>query len=388
MKKLTHRYRKWLRHRSRQQSTKNQRNRRLRYVEYVTVWLNDRSERVVSRRPAVLPPDTLCFEKNPEQTIKFLSDWREKNAIPNFALRKKNWVVRPKRGMPWINGYVDYGKIREISTSASVVIAAEYDRARRIMGEVPPAINLHEWSADAFQKLFEMGFFEIVGITHDVSDRFNQSGDVRTMRIASGRDATELEQVCTMILQLSRFIEELDPLPRDVFIALNTAISEAISNVTRWAYPSDVSFPFAHVSAWWITATADRRNRTLTVVVYDQGATIPVTFPRKPAGQKLRDTLLGMFRGPQHEYADDGVYISAAMKPGASSTDHSWHGKGLPQMVDLIKLCKGGSVSILSRGGECTVTHDGAETHQYRPSSIGGTLITWKLVLPKDSENG
>ncbi len=253
------------------------------------------------------------------------------------------------------------------------------------MGEVPPAINLDQWSPDAFQKLFGMGFFEIVGISEDVSDRFNQSGDVRTMRIASGTDASQLEQVCTMILELSEFIDASHPLPRDVYVALNTALSEAISNVTKWAYPDDVHAEFEHISSWWITATADRKNRDLTVVVFDQGATIPVTFPRKPAGRIVRDALLSVFRGEQHVFADDGVFIAAAMKPGATSTDHSWHGKGLPQMVDLVKMCKGGYVSILSRGGECTVAHDGEERHQYRTSSIGGTLITWKLVLPKES---
>ncbi len=386
MKKLSHRYKKWLLFRSGFRKNGPSRRANLKYCESVIAWSSDQNEKLISRRPPTFPPTILCFEKNPEATIDFFAEWRRKNAI-YWRGGRKHWVKRSKHKRPSIEGYIDYSKIEEISTAASVVMAAEYDRARRLMGEVPPAINLHKWSADAFQKLFAMGFFEIVGISADASDRFSQKGDVRTMRIATGRDASELEAVCGMILELSKFIDDSGPLPRDTYVALNTALSEAISNVTRWAYPDDIALPYKHISSWWITATANRDDRTLTVVVFDQGATVPVTFPRKPAGIMIRDKILRMFSGPRHHFADDGTYIAAAMKPGATSTDHSWHGKGLPQMVDLIKLCRGGSVSILSRGGECLVNHDGFQSNQSRQSSVGGTLITWKLVLPKETAN-
>jgi hypothetical protein len=380
MKRLTDRYRRWLIRRSSKVSVK----RRTRYRELVTAWSLDKSERIYSRKEPTKPPKVLCFEKNGDETIKHLTNWIERVALKPIEKRSKEWVKRPKRKTPWIYGYVDYSEIEEISTAASVIIAAEYDRAKTHLNEVPPAINLDRWSTGAFQKLFQMGFFEIVGISQDVSDRFNQAGDVKTMRILTGSDATVLEAASRSILQLSEFIDSNSAMPKDVFIALNTALSEGMSNVTRWAYPENHIHVYRPVARWWVAATADRRNRTLTVVMYDQGASIPVTFSTKPYAKALQDELKRLVRGTERfAYEDDGAYILHATSAGSTGSGQGWRGKGLPQMKDLIDMCQAGSLRIVSRGGECVYGHNSGMSELSRKHALHGTLIEWKLVLPE-----
>jgi anti-sigma regulatory factor (Ser/Thr protein kinase) len=380
MKRLTERYRKWLIYRSSTVTTK----KTPRYRELVTAWSLNKSERMYSRRKPTKPPTVLCFEKNADETIKHLAAWIEKVSVKPIESRHKEWVTRPKHKTPWINGYVDYSEIKEISTAASVIIAAEYDRAKTHRNEIPPAINLDRWSAGAFQKLFQMGFFETVGISEDVSDRFNQSGDLKTMRILSGSDATQLEAASQSILLLSEFIDSHSAIPREIFIALNTALSEAMSNVTRWAYPKGHTYVYRPVARWWVAATADRRNRTLTVVVYDQGASIPVTFSTKPYGKAFIDGLKRLLPGGERfAYEDDGAYIRHATSAGSTGSGQEWRGKGLPQMKELIDLCGSGSLRIVSRGGECIYEHGVGMSEVSRKHALHGTLIEWKLILPE-----
>jgi hypothetical protein len=57
-------------------------------------------------------------------------------------------------------------------------------------------------------------------------------------------------------------------------------------------------------------------------------------------------------------------------------------------MVDLIKICGKGSLSILSRGGRYDYEHGTNGRRDSREYSVGGTLIEWELHLPLDGNDG
>ena len=167
-----------------------------------------------------------------------------------------------------------------------------------------------------------MGFFERVGLSEDIREALETSGDVRTMRILSGSSSDELRAVSMNIQEVSRFISDGSPMDEDILIALNTALSEAMSNVARWAYPDDFDFRYHHIGKWWIAASAHRGSKTLTIVIYDQGCTIPITYPRKKLRQEVRDWLIQrLLPGKSFTNCDDGTYIEAAMEYGNSGTE-------------------------------------------------------------------
>lgn len=390
MKKLTLRYRRWLIRRSRYGQRTKQRGSgrsRSRNSRIVTAWYGDRVERVLCVREPRIPPSEICLVSNPLETLSFLDGWRERHAIKSNVVNPKryNWVRQAKRKgqLSRIKGYVDYSKINYISTAMALIIAAEYDRARRLIESVPPTINLDEWNSRVFSKLYELGFFEIVGLSEGVDSLYHDDGDIRTMRIVSGRNAADLQSASENLIELSRYIDEDGPIGEEVLKALNSALSEAMVNVSRHAYPEDHNFAYKHVGAWWMTAAADRGNRSLTVVMYDQGASIPVTLPKKSKWRAARDFVLrNMSTHKSFEYQDDATYIEGAMRLGETQTGEPGRGEGLPQMMELIDVCRSGALTIWSRGGVCRYTQNGGTVGGNYEHSVGGTLIEWIIRLP------
>lgn len=157
-------------------------------------------------------------------------------------------------------------------------------------------------------------------------------------------------------------------------------------NVKMHAYTGDHRFQFRHVGRWWLTGSADRANRVLNVVIYDQGATIPLTYDKLPKHREVLEFIKGglaSIAGGRSPYASDAVHIEAAMKYGNSQTDRPNRGKGLPQMQDAIDAAGNGRLFVASRGGQY-LYGDGKGVGRkatYR-HSIGGTLIEWTIQLP------
>jgi hypothetical protein len=389
MKKLTERYKEWLVIRARNEAhrPRNKKVRKLSGRHTVSAWFGDRLENVVSEVAPIEPPNTICFALNSEESIEFIDGIRSNfiSLRPDFNSKKQSFIIKNqnKGGMHRVNGYVNFSKIEYIGTSAALIITAEYDRIGKILNEVPPTINIKSWKQTVFQRLFEIGFFEILGHQKQVEDRYVTDGNIKTMKIISGSNANELSIVCDSILSLSDFIDESGPINDEVELAINNALSEAMINVSKHAYPDDYNFQVRHVGKWWATASANRETRELNVVIFDQGASIPITYPRKKLSQSAIDFLKQALRiEPKFEFQNDGAYIECAMKPGRSQTNQPNRGLGLPEMKDLIDICGNGSLRIISRGGECRYDRGKPMTRLSRPHSIGGTLIEWTLRLP------
>jgi hypothetical protein len=120
-------------------------------------------------------------------------------------------------------------------------------------------------------------------------------------------------------------------------------------------------------------------------VIYDHGASIPVTLPKREWFAKLdpRNIFATIYRDPQVPHPHDADYIQYAMGRGNTKTEEPGRGEGLPQMRDLIEICGGGSLTILSRGGICCYRPQAEMFSQALPIAIEGTLVEWEMHLPK-----
>ena len=288
---------------------------------------------------------------------------------------------------PRISSYFDFSKIREISTSAAVVLTAEYSRLSTLTKQTPPTVDLENWNDQVVLRLFQLGYFSLLGHIPDIEDRVVENGSTLTMRILCAKNADELNVVDSSLQDLGRFLLGNDDGRIELFdeaiVKTLTTISEAITNVTQHAYPQGHDYEFPHVESFWVAATADRELGTLTVVVYDQGASIPVTYPRMNLAENIKRFLRRAIRGGSEiDYENDGTYVRAAMRYGGSRTDKPYRGKGFPQMIELLKSIGGGSLSIRSRGGWCIRQPNGRVRSGYLHSSIGGTLVEWTVDLP------
>lgn len=225
------------------------------------------------------PPERLCLDKNREDTFEFFGTLRT-----NFnrgIQENTTFVQRPRRvgALPQIPMYFDMSAVREISTAGAVILAAEYDRMATLQRTVPPTVDLDRWNAEVFLKLYQVGFFEITGHSPTV-DRVTESDTKLTMRIVRSTSADDLREIDQALQQLFAFLGTGEKETDETSIEFLTALSEAMTNVTNHAYIDDADFEAPHIGSFWVAATADREDNSLTIVVYDQGSTIPATYPR------------------------------------------------------------------------------------------------------------
>lgn len=356
-------------------------------TRFVTVWNGENIQRAIVVGTRSAPPPDLNLEEDAEATLRFLERIRGMASQPRTvqALQsgvRGQWVIPPRGGrrFPAIRNYFDYGGIKSISTSAALILTAEYARARELSGDVPPTIDLHEWDTGVFNTLLEIGFFEEVGLSAKAVEQYRERGCLKTIPIVSGTTAEELQEASEAILNLAPFIAAGGALPQELVVEMNTAIGEGLTNVSGWAYPDTHRYKYVPVKRWWLTAAADRDNATLTISLYDQGATIPVTFNRPSLPRTVWEFLTSKIL-PGRESPDDGSYIEGAMRFGASGTGLSHRGQGLPQMKELIDYCGGGSLTVLSRRGRCRYEPEVGMTSDSMGTSVGGTLVEWKMVL-------
>lgn len=362
------------------------RRHRQAYEKAIRIWQGEDVEFAISERAPTYPPTIMCLERNTVEVTGFLERLRRR-LLRNTV--NPAWTTRRSAGKKLrIKGYLDFSTIEEISTSAALVLAAEYERVVSLVGSPPPLINLDEWNFDVFGRLLQLGFFTSVGITPKIPEQLVTSNqDVMTLHFLSGSNAEETEAANKMLMELGNFLDPDHELPEEITVPLTGALSEAMINVRRHAYPSNHRFAHKHINRWWLTGSADRKGRKLTVVIYDQGATIPITYSKLSSATHIREWISKQVSGqPQSPFAMDGLHIAAAAKFGNSQTEKSYRGKGLPDMQNAIDQCENGRLMILSRGGRYVYEGPNKSEVSSFPSSIGGTLIEWTLNLP--SGNG
>ncbi|GGG60020.1 hypothetical protein GCM10011415_02440 [Salipiger pallidus] len=346
------------------------------------------------------PPHLINFEDGIEDTLLFLKSIREKMGRKRSpSSNRVNWVKEIPNRLPRISTFYDFSKIESISVSAALVIASCYDRARRMSGITPPAINYGEWPQDVFQVLHDVGFFEFVGHVGVGSGIPVHIGGVSGRKVTSavsGTNANGLEECSDRVLELLRFLSVDDEYAEQLLIDINSVVSEAMINVARHAYPKEFveNSEYDTIGQWWFAAQADRDKREIRVVVYDQGATIPGTLPQREWFKHAVETIMRSVV-PDFDYDRDKAerigthdqhYINYSMKKGKTQTQDPQRGLGLPQMQSLIDLCDDGSISIVSRYGFYRYSKGTGITKSGLSTELEGTLVEWRLSLPAGVE--
>lgn len=376
MKKLTEKRKRWLIVRARNQFRRS--NRKALGRIKVTLWDGEEFVEALSERAPKKPPSCLSLGSNFEQTALFIE--RIRRRMLSRPRNRQKWAPRSVDGMRRLKGFYDFSFIREIDVAAALVLSAEYARMGELIGDTPPIINVDAWDKSVFNQLFEIGFFDVVNLNRpDEMHLEHTQQDTLSLKFFSGNQA-EVEKADRALSALYDFACPSGDLSLEARLKVNSAISEAMSNVTRHAYPERFKFQYPHLNKWWMTGTADRRTKTVTIVFYDQGATIPVTYQELSLADAIW-SFIGPREEASHLYHRDGKLIQAAAKYGNTQTNEPNRGKGLPQMIEVISSSLNGRLRILSRGGEYIHNSGGQERNAWHPTSIGGTLIEWTFQV-------
>jgi anti-sigma regulatory factor (Ser/Thr protein kinase) len=387
MRKLTPRRKRWLSCRQRNAHRQHCRGRRLRKIsgakqsafQPITVYTPS-ERRKIGMGIATPMPKILCFSRNPAETLESLDGIRsslqdERERLRNTK-KKKNTRIRLK--------YSAFENIEDISPSAALVLAAEYERAYHLNGSHAIVVNLEKWHPTVMGILKPLGFFEKFGFdgileAPDVTDRFR----ILPMRSGSSADSPAVNMLISDLKGLYPLADVVDEDREAGMLSLYGAMVEALVNVVRHAYPEGRELPFTPVNRWWMAGAVDQDARQITAMVFDQGITIPLSLPnwQHYAGVRRRIvSFLGLVPDPGDTKCD-GLAIAAAVEESVSSTGERHRGRGLAQMRDFVDQCRGGYLRIMSRCGEVIMYPREKPTVRAYDISIGGTLIEWNVII-------
>lgn len=350
----------------------------------------------VSARGNALPRD-FCLDSNYNEVTKFLEKFRE-TAHSDLDL----WIKsgRPKKHKKRVSRWLDFSTIENITPSAALVFTSEFDRLRRLSGNRMFAIDVDRWKPDVAVVFDRLGLFELLEIDNEDKENFYKSAKsnlfilpIRSGEKVVGAEAYELNKdLATIAIETAKSSIvsdfEFDNMNKEErwlerAEGIYNILVEAMDNVINHAYPKDMHFSLRTVRRWWMTAAIDKVERKLTVAIFDQGVSIPVSLPhwrRYGRFKKVLRRILGIDHDSSN-IAQDGEAIRLATRVAASSTRLPHRGKGLGFMQEFIDECRGGRLRIISRCGEYRYTKGEAPIVMSHPVTIGGTLIEWELRL-------
>ncbi|MCY4306331.1 MAG: hypothetical protein OXC62_16385 [Aestuariivita sp.] len=187
------------------------------------------------------PPEIFCFEENPTGTLKFLDNFRK------LILRKQFFSPRKKdrnkhHHRKWIGTFADIASIKKITPSAALILATEYDRAKRKHRGENGVINSDQWSSSVSGMLVDIGFFEHLNTKLPDKHIIDLSSlNTKILKMITGNQSITKE-----IDRLNEGLERLmnsvidKPLKHAVFAGL----TEAMDNCANHAYPRNYQFVY------------------------------------------------------------------------------------------------------------------------------------------------
>lgn len=372
--------------------------RRLRRRDVLSARMAGRPVRVkqVTAQPVAVPREFTFGDRREEfiewydRSTRFVAAWLAK-VRRRRASGKRIKDAHPRR-------FSDFRQIKEISAPAALIVAALYDRRRQVSGVPLGTYHYDEWRPEVRQMLQGIGFFEILEmpeakLNEDLESSENERQLFKIARYESG-DRLKQERFETLITDLLRYIMAANPscLSGEEKIEqtarLFAALVEATENTRLHAYPEDVRNDPTILPNWWLTGAANPAERKLTLVVYDQGISIPGSLAshRKSqwAGHSRINRIINRFSKGEFDQDDpvsDHAKIRLAMMHRHSATELDFRGNGMGVVREAIRYCDRGALHILSRNGEYIEQSGQKPISRQLAHPMPGTLIIWELWL-------
>jgi hypothetical protein len=151
-------------------------------------------------------------------------------------------------------------------------------------------------------------------------------------------------------------------------------MSEAVTNTIHWAYKDN------QPKEWRMFAQYKKGN--LTVAICDLGIGIPCSLRGKP---ELKEQLTSLIHKAKNK--QDTALIDIAVESNRSRTKLSHRGKGLKDMLELVKDGTVGGFRIYSNKGSFDYNAlNKKESGKDFKSAINGTIIQWQLSVESSHE--
>ena len=268
-------------------------------------------------------------------------------------------------------GLVDFKNLKQISSSAALVLTAELSRWDDHCSSKLKQIG--DWDTDIQERFIELGFFDLFENNPFKDRKAGSSSLIRHVRYIKG--------ICGQPNHrgLKQSLKKIVGEDVSKYTFLRGGLDEAITNVGHHAYPDHEAIAIG--KNWYLTGGYNTSTKDLKITFYDQGVGIPKTLPASNIWENVLDKL-SIF--PMARRMKDEVLLKAAMEFRRTKTKEHDRGKGLSDLLNFIIQRKEGYLSILSRHGLYKYSIENGkerEKSERLPLPIEGTLIIWKTHL-------
>lgn len=279
--------------------------------------------------------------------------------------------------------YIDLDQIRHLDIEGALLLAAELDRVRRVLG-MRALMDDENWDPQVRSILQGLGLYEVTeaGRLRDAVpiEDFVGPAAASGLSIVPFLSCTRADPEKAYALRQALY-ERCAP-PGDVSqLAVYEALVEAFNNAIGHAYKDEFAGDgLPRVKRWWAGALIDHAAGYLYLVVYDQGVGIPTTLPRRG----LMDRLVG--RAPERTDADVIVGALQYGRSGASSDalfgdEADGRGNGLWRMCELAETFEDADVRFTSLKGDVLYVKGGDLEQTNLKSRFCGTMIRWRTSI-------
>lgn len=171
-------------------------------------------------------------------------------------------------------------------------------------------------------------------------------------------------------------------LGEELTFGLLSGIKEAVTNAVHHAYIGERGDGVDEEHrGWWLFT--QHKDGQIDISICDLGVGIKRSLPRTGTwSQQLVDYALDAVASKTKE----AKYIAAALELGRTRTGESNRGKGLHEMLQLVKDAKAGSLYIYSNTGVYACNASGKVHIEDAPESILGTLVQWSFKVSDFAE--
>jgi len=338
--------------------------------EYVRNWIDEQINKglqievIKKKNLKLILPEKMNFYSNYNETIQHIT------AIRKLAATTISFSPTYKLG------FVDFSNLKEISTSAALVLTAELSKwDDAIRQRLTP--KTETWDAQILRKFYDLGFFELFNKSKGLAlnDTTLVNSNVKFVRYLKGK-CGDIEKTIELKEEIIKVVGE----KVKKWSILQGGLSEAITNVSHHAYPEILGLKEKDKN-WYLTGSYDEVNKVLKIVFYDQGIGIPKSLPVSQIWERLIQALSKLTNSDRKK---DEVLLKAAVELDRTSTKENDRGKGLQDLLDFIKERGDGYLSIMSAKG--LYKHeikDGKTIIKTENFSmpVCGTLIIWSASL-------
>lgn len=294
----------------------------------------------------------LLSPEHRRQTIKFCA------GIAHHCVQKSRLLI-------------DLSRVTRLRPGGTLLFAATIDRALRDSprGTLQATRPQH---AIVSQVIEHLGLTPKLGLAKK-HDPEQYAENVKHWRFATGVKAEGARAGPLLEHYEGRLAQGLEK-------SLYRGISEAMDNCLYHAYEGR---PASEERRWWLFS--QERDGELHVAFCDLGIGIPksLTGSEHWAKNEITASLKRLVGATPH-----AEKIKLATTLHSTRTNELHRGKGLKDIIDVIRRSKTGHLRILSDKGSYYINASGNERLADIAGRVGGTVLEWTIPLQKDSAHG